>query len=258
MKVDERGFEDAIETALLESGFLKSVPSHFDPVLGLDTAELFAFIGATQVKDWERLLGRYGNDPGTAQHGFAKRLAAELDNRGTVDVLRHGVVDLGVTVQLAYFKPAHGLTPELERLYEANRVSVTRQLAFEPESNKTLDMALLVNGIPTATAELKNPLTGQDVEEAITPVPHRPRPRQRDSGTPSSGAFRRGPRPGRHDDQARWASDPVPAVQSGPRRRRRQPAEPRRATARPICGSGCGPGTPGWTSSRGSSSRAAT
>ena len=168
MKVDERGFEDAIETALLESGFLKSLSSHFDPVLGLDTAELFAFIGTTQVKDWERLLGRYGNDPGTAQHGFAKRLAAELDNRGTVDVLRHGVVDLGVTVQLAFFKPAHGLTPELERLYEANRVSVTRQLAFEPESNKTLDMALLVNGIPSATAELKNPLTGQGVEEAIT------------------------------------------------------------------------------------------
>ncbi|MGK4422217.1 type I restriction endonuclease, partial [Klebsiella pneumoniae] len=31
----------------------------------------------------------------------------------------------------------------------------------------TLDMALLVNGIPAATAELKNPLTNQSIEHAI-------------------------------------------------------------------------------------------
>ncbi|MDA8074646.1 MAG: type I restriction endonuclease [Actinomycetota bacterium] len=167
MKVDERGFEDAIEAALLAGGYLRSEPAHFDPLLGLDTAELYAFIGATQITEWERLLGRYGNDPDSAQRGFAKRLAAELDARGTVEVLRQGVVDLGVTIRLAFFQPAHGLTPELQELYAANRVSVTRQLAYEPGSTKTLDMVLLVNGIPTATAELKNPLTNQDVEHAI-------------------------------------------------------------------------------------------
>ncbi|MHB8262318.1 MAG: type I restriction endonuclease subunit R [Acidimicrobiales bacterium] len=77
------------------------------------------------------------------------------------------MVDLGVTIRLAFFAPAHGLTPELQQLYGANRVSVTRQLAYEPGSTKTLDLVLLVNGIPTATAELKNPLTNQDVEHAI-------------------------------------------------------------------------------------------
>jgi len=168
VKADERSFEDAIEASLLACGYLKSVPSHFDPDPGLDTAELFAFIGGTQIKEWESLLGRYGNDPDAAQRGFARRLAAELDHRGTVDVLRHGVVDLGVTIGLAFFKPAHGLTPELGRLYAANRVSVTRQLPYEPGSHRTLDLVLLVNGIPTATAELKNPLTNQSIEHAIT------------------------------------------------------------------------------------------
>ena len=167
MKVDERGFEESVEAALLAGGYLKSEPAHFDPVLGLDTAELFAFIGTTQITEWERLLGRYGNDPDAAQRGFAKRLAAELDARGTVEVLRQGVVDLGVTIRLAFFQPAHGLTPELQERYAANRVSVTRQLAYEPQSPKTLDLVLLVNGIPTATAELKNPLTNQTVEHAI-------------------------------------------------------------------------------------------
>jgi type I restriction enzyme R subunit len=166
--VDERGFEEAIEASLLErGGYLKSYHWDFDPILGLDTAELFAFIGATQVKEWESLMGRYGNEPEQARHGFARRLASELDSRGTVEVLRHGVVDLGVTIRLAFFKPAHGLTPELLTLYEANRVTVTRQLAFEPATNKTLDVVLLVNGIPTATAELKNPLTNQTIEHAI-------------------------------------------------------------------------------------------
>ena len=169
MSLQEKGFEDAIEGSLLQNGgYEKSLPTHFDRALGLDTAELFAFMGSSQIDSWNNLLGRYGNDPNEAQGGLARRLAAELDARGTVDVLRHGVVDLGVHLDLAYFKPAHGLTPELLTKFAANRLTVTRQLAFEEDSNKTIDLALLLNGIPTATAELKNPLTNQGVEEAIS------------------------------------------------------------------------------------------
>jgi type I restriction enzyme R subunit len=168
MSKSERGFEDAIEASLLAGGYLKSEPTNFDRALGLDTAELFAFIGATQITAWNQLLSRgYGNESDAAQRGFARRLASEIDSRGTVDVLRHGVVDYGITFQLAYFKPAHGLSPELLAKYEANRVTVTRQLKYETGSEKSLDLALLVNGIPTATAELKNPLTGQNVEHAV-------------------------------------------------------------------------------------------
>jgi type I restriction enzyme R subunit len=43
---------------------------------------------------------------------------------------------------------------------------LVRQFRYE-ESDKTIDLALYVNGIPVATAELKNPLTNQDVEHAI-------------------------------------------------------------------------------------------
>ena len=168
MTVNEKGFEDAIETHLLErGGYVKSFPSYFDRVAGLDTSEVLSFIGTTQADQWADLLSRRGNDADAAQQAFVKRLASELDSRGTVDVLRHGVVDLGVTFKLAFFKPAHGLTPELEAVYDANRVSVTRQLAYEVGSNKTLDMVLSVNGIPTATVELKNALTNQTVEHAI-------------------------------------------------------------------------------------------
>lgn len=164
---NEKTLEALIEKALLGSGYVKSAPSHFDRVLGLDTADLYAFIGATQATAWSNLVARgYGGDVAAAQVGFAKRVANELTLRGTVDVLRHGVTDLGVTIQLAYFRPAHGLTPDLLEKYEANRVGVMRQFNYDPDSEKDIDICLLVNGVPTATAELKNPLTGQTVEDA--------------------------------------------------------------------------------------------
>jgi type I restriction enzyme, R subunit len=139
----------------------------FDPILALDTGELFTFIGATQIDAWEELIKRYGGDQPMVQRKFAERLSSELDKRGTVDVLRHGVVDLGMTIKLAYFKPAHGLTPELIERYQGNRLTATRLLRYESASSKALDVALFVNGIPVATAELKNPLTGQGVEHAV-------------------------------------------------------------------------------------------
>ena len=118
MSKNERGFEDSIERSLLGDGYTKSSPENFDHTLGLDTAELFAFIGATQVKSWDALVARgYGGNVGDAQRGLARRLASEIDSRGTVDVLRHGVDDFGVTLQLAFFRPAHNLTPELQQKY---------------------------------------------------------------------------------------------------------------------------------------------
>jgi len=153
--------------AAVKNDKLQGEPRDFDPVRGLDTGELFTFIGATQGETWEGLVKRYGGDRDAAQRKFADRLAGELDKRGAVDVLRHGVVDQGITIRLAYFKPAHGLTPALVKGYAANRLTATRQLRYAAGEGKALDLALFVNGIPVATAELKNPLTGQGVEQAI-------------------------------------------------------------------------------------------
>ena len=173
MSVSERGFEDAITASLVESGGYRVCkwgtrpewPADFDRVRGLDTAELFAFVAETQQKAWERLLAVHGGEAGAHQQ-FADRLAKQIDERGTVDVLRHGVNDHGIEVRLAFFKPAHGLTPELTERYLANRLTVTRQLPYDAAAAKTLDLCLFVNGIPVATAELKNPLTHQTVEHA--------------------------------------------------------------------------------------------
>ena len=98
---------------------------------------------------------------------FLKRLAAEIERRGALDVLRNGIKDSGCKFRLAYFRPASGLNEETLRLYEANIFSVVRQLRYSTKNDKSLDLVLFLNGIPIFTAELKNPLTGQTVEDAI-------------------------------------------------------------------------------------------
>ena len=42
-----------------------------------------------------------------------------------------------------------------------------RQLRYSTKNENSLDLVLFLNGIPIFTAEIKNPLTGQDIEDAI-------------------------------------------------------------------------------------------
>jgi type I restriction enzyme R subunit len=44
---------------------------------------------------------------------------------------------------------------------------VVRQLRYSEKGEQSLDLVLFLNGIPVFTAELKNPLSGQNVEDAI-------------------------------------------------------------------------------------------
>jgi type I restriction enzyme R subunit len=90
-----------------------------------------------------------------------------MDREGSLATIRHGFKCFGKTLRVAYFKAAHELNPELESLYAANRVGITRQLHFSNSCEKSLDVTLSVNGIPVASVELKNAMTGQTVENAL-------------------------------------------------------------------------------------------
>ncbi|MGC4850900.1 type I restriction endonuclease subunit R [Micromonospora sp. DT15] len=161
----EQAFEETIEAELLAGGWHRGLSNGYRPDLGLDTGELDTFIGATQKKEFDRLITAYG-DLATAQREFAKRVAAEIDKRGALDVLRSGVKDRGVTIQLCFFRPGHTLAVGALDEYHANRLTVVRQLRYSAKTADELDLGLFVNGVPIATAELKNTLTGQDVEDA--------------------------------------------------------------------------------------------
>jgi type I restriction enzyme R subunit len=173
--VTERLLEDEISRHLVTHGGYRTCklgtdpgdPQEFNASLGLDTLELFAFIEETQRPEWERLVKAHGGDDAIAHHRFLQRLVQQIDERGTAEVLRHGIRDQNIEIRLSYRRPAFGVAPELVADYDANRLTVTRQLPYDPDSNKTLDLCLFLNGIPVATAELKNHLTAQNIEHAI-------------------------------------------------------------------------------------------
>jgi hypothetical protein len=78
----EIAFEDAIEDWLLtHGGYARGVKTNYDPVVALDTAELFTFIGATQAEVFEQLVQLRGGDPDVAQRGFVERLVKLIDER---------------------------------------------------------------------------------------------------------------------------------------------------------------------------------
>ena len=193
--ISERAFEDAIECALLEhgpdaclgdatmvrepsptygedvpGGYRKRSSRDYDAALCLVPADVLNFILATQPQEWERLEQHHGAD---LQDRFLKRLSREIGRRGALDVLRNGIKDSGCKFQLAYFRPASGLNEELQRLHAANLFAVLRQLYYKPTepeqklSGPSIDLGLFLNGIPIFTAELKNLLTGQSVEDAM-------------------------------------------------------------------------------------------
>ena len=163
----ESAFEANIEAHLLGDGWHQVSPAGYDRRAGLFGDEVIAFVQASQPKAWQQLVTRHGGE-GVAKEKFLKVVADALDHRGTIGVLRSPVKDSGVTVRLCYFRPASGLNVEQAQRYAANRLGVVRQLHHsESHPGDSLDVMLVVNGIPTATAELKNPLTHQNVERAM-------------------------------------------------------------------------------------------
>lgn len=162
----EGAFEARVELELLARGWERGQPTvGFRAELGLDTAEMIRFIGATQPRSWDRLVDLYG-DRVVAHRQFCQRVAAEVDARGVLDVLRQGVRDRGVQIDLAYFRPGHLLAADALKEYDANVLTVARQLHYSARNpNQSVDLALFVNGLPVATVELKNPNTGQNAAE---------------------------------------------------------------------------------------------
>jgi len=174
-RTSEAAFETAIEAVLLSEGYTQVDAKSFDRERAIFPDEALAFICATQSKVWDKLEALHGEQTGTR---VLESLCKWLDTHGALATLCHGFKCFGRTLRIAFFRPAHGLNPELEAHYQANRLGLTRQLHFSPKSEKSLDVVLSVNGIPVVTLELKNPLSGQTVANAIHQYRHDRDPRE--------------------------------------------------------------------------------
>lgn len=169
-KTSEAAFETAIEEVMLSNGYVRHSSKEFDAEQAIFPEIALQFIRETQPKVWEKLEGLHKEKTGER---VLAALCKWLDAHGVLNTLRHGFKCYGKTLRISFFKPAHGLNPELEARYAGNILGITRQLHFSTKRpNDSLDVTLSVNGIPLVTIELKNPLSGQTAANAIRQYRH--------------------------------------------------------------------------------------
>jgi len=164
----EHHFEAAICEHLLANGWLyaEGDAANYDKQNAIYMPDLVAWLETTQLDSLQRLNKTHG--AATAKNLF-ERVRKNLNDRGTLDVLRRGVEMLGLAkpLSLVQFKPALAINPVIQQHYAANRLRVVRQVHHSlNKGHESVDLVLFVNGIAVATLELKSDFT-QSVDDAI-------------------------------------------------------------------------------------------
>ena len=145
-------------------GWIAGISHDYDREFCVDRVQLAAFLEATHPEAAES-LALYADGP--TRRKFLARLQGEIAKRGTVDVLRHGVKHGAHNIQLFYGAPSAG-NPQAQVRFGQNRFTVVRQLRYSrDETQRALDIALFINGLPVFTFELKNSLTKQTAADAV-------------------------------------------------------------------------------------------
>lgn len=137
----------------------------YDRARALFPGDILAFVQATQPAAWATLVKNHG---AAAEAMLLDRIRKQLDDLGTLEVLRRGIEMIGLRapLSLAQFKPALAMNPDIVARYEANRLRVVRQVRYSLHSENAIDLVLFLNGLPVATVELKTDFT-QSIADAV-------------------------------------------------------------------------------------------
>lgn len=147
-----------------EFEFSEISPDQYDKEQCVIPSEIIAFIKDTQFEKYEALQVQYGSE---VDKRIVQSVERNLKKKKTLYVLRNKLKDRGQYLNMVYFQPANNKTPEHEKWYAKNRLSVVRQLQYSNRNNNAIDLVIFINGIPIVTIELKNALTGQNHHNAI-------------------------------------------------------------------------------------------
>ena len=168
----ELQFQQDIITAMTAQGWLTGPASGYDRRTALYTEDFLGYFKGAWPERWEKFAKANPSDPDGV---LVQKLVRELEQNGTLDVLRHGFKLPGVKIEACSLQPDHGMNPDTLKRYQCNRLRVVPEVSYSPHArdaassgqsyNPRLDLVLFVNGIPTATLELKSEFK-QSVENA--------------------------------------------------------------------------------------------
>ena len=162
--MSEKDFQKTIVTSLMNDGFKHRNTKSYDKKWCFDVELLLKFIKTTQKEEWERYTKYYGDK---SDEKFLYRLSTEIEKKGTINVLREPLKDVGCNFNLYYKIPNTTKNPDHFKLYEENILSVVDELEYEnKEKGNRLDLVVFLNGIPLVTIELKDTFS-QGMRNAI-------------------------------------------------------------------------------------------
>lgn len=163
-RLNEESLEALMVAQMCEGGWVEGLPSDYVASYAIDLTQFAAFIDQTQP-DLIQPLGLSADTP--TRHKFLARLQGEVTRRGIVHLLRNGIDHLGHHVDL-YYPTASVGNAKAEKLFEANRFVITRQVHHSvSDTGDAVDLVAFVNGLPVFTFELKNNITNQTVDDAV-------------------------------------------------------------------------------------------
>ena len=164
MNITEKQFETDIESYMLsQGGYVKGDLQTYNREKAIDLPKLVQFIKNTQPKEWKKYERNYGEN---AENRLYKRFQDSVNTFGLLYVIRHGFEDRGAKIKVAAFKENTTLNKTVMKEYDENILTCTRQFRYSTENENSIDMVLSLNGIPIVALELKNQLTGQNVDNA--------------------------------------------------------------------------------------------
>lgn len=160
--------EKNLETILVSylrdvHGYEEGVSENYNKDYALDTERVKRFILSTQKKKAEN-TACFASE--MSERRFFTELNKQLATRGITDVLRKGFRYISEIFDMYYPLPSE-LNPTAQEMYAKNIFCVTRQLFYSKDNSNSIDVIVLLNGMPVITIELKNHYTGQTVENAI-------------------------------------------------------------------------------------------
>ena len=167
MAENEKQFESNIEAFLIspDGGYEKATDAGYTSSSGmaLDIHTLVGFLNATQPIMWQRFEKQCNSDPYKKLYKCFED-AVQMD--GLLSVMRHGFKHRGMDFKVCYFKPESTLNDVAVKRYEQNVCQCIRQWHYSEQNKESVGMRLAINGVPGVAIELKNQLTGQNVDNA--------------------------------------------------------------------------------------------
>ncbi|MFC6998092.1 type I restriction endonuclease subunit R [Rufibacter roseus] len=142
------------------NGYFIGYPDDFNSKYAIDEHRFWHFLETTQKEELAKLQ---------KQSDWKLKILDRLDKMikkyGILRILRKGLEVDDAEFTLLFPSPLASSSDTVKKRFESNEFSVTRQVRYSIKNPlEEIDLVLFVNGLPFATAELKNHWTGQNAK----------------------------------------------------------------------------------------------